>query len=193
MHGSFNPGAVPLGTTSAAALMWVYGGTAKFAVAHLSASVSQTDVGEAIYATDEDTRDHLADLVADEAQTTAAVRTLQAGGCGSYHDALALLREDTQSWWHQVLVEPDAEREPYSPDAESLLRFLQEEVGEWYENRRGELEHRPLIKSQAVGEALEPNRLEQLSRYEVHLDRKLERTLSMLLKLQEMKRPARSA
>jgi hypothetical protein len=32
---------------------------------------------------------------------------------------------------------------------------------------------------------VEPHRLESLLRYEVHLDRKLERTLAMLLKLQD--------
>ena len=39
--------------------------------------------------------------------------------------------------------------------------------------------HRPLSREQAFGESLEPDKLERLRRYEVHLDRKLERTLSM--------------
>jgi hypothetical protein len=85
------------------------------------------------------------------------------------------------------------DREPYSADAKGLIRFLQEEVGPWYENRRKELEHRPLIQSQAFGEALKPNRLDELSRYEVHLDRKLERTLAMLLKLQDLRRTSAPA
>ena len=50
------------------------------------------------------------------------------------------------------------------------------------------LEARDLIRAQAFGEALNPHRLERLARYEVHLDRKLERILSMLLKLQELRR-----
>jgi hypothetical protein len=37
------------------------------------------------------------------------------------------------------------------------------------------------------GEALDLDRLERLGRYEVHLDRKLERTLAMLLKLKELR------
>jgi len=53
-----------------------------------------------------------------------------------------------------------------------------------------ELEHRPLIRTQAFGEAVDPNRLERLSRYETHLDRKLERMLAMLFKLQELRRAA---
>jgi hypothetical protein len=49
---------------------------------------------------------------------------------------------------------------------------------------------RPLLRSQALGEAFGPRQLEGMARYEVHLDRKLERMLAMLLKLKELKRPA---
>ena len=42
-------------------------------------------------------------------------------------------------------------------------------------NRGKELANRPLIQSQAFGEALDPHRLDKLARYEIHLDRKLER------------------
>jgi hypothetical protein len=76
---------------------------------------------------------------------------------------------------------------PYCTDAASLKRFLESEVLPWYEKRRRELDHRPLIRAQAFGEAVEPDRLERLARYEVHLDRKLERTVAMLLKLQELR------
>ena len=36
-------------------------------------------------------------------------------------------------------------------------------------------------------EALDPDKLERLGRYEVHLDRKLERMLSMLLRLKDLR------
>ena len=55
----------------------------------------------------------------------------------------------------------------------------------WFENRRTELTNRPLIREQAFGEALDPDKLERLGRYEVHLDRKLERILSMLFRLKD--------
>jgi hypothetical protein len=79
---------------------------------------------------------------------------------------------------------------PYGADAESLRRFLEAEILPWYEKRRQELEYRPLIRAQAFGEAVDPHRLERLARYEVHLDRKLERMLAMLFKLQELRRVA---
>ena len=47
----------------------------------------------------------------------------------------------------------------------------------WFEARKKELANRPLIREQAFGEALDPDKLERLGRYEVHLDRKLERML----------------
>jgi hypothetical protein len=38
-----------------------------------------------------------------------------------------------------------------------------------------------------LGEALDPDRLEKLARYETHLDRKLGRVLGMLLRLKELR------
>jgi hypothetical protein len=46
----------------------------------------------------------------------------------------------------------------------------------------------PVVRAQAIGESLDPDRLDRLGRYEVHLDRKLERTLSTLIRLQELRR-----
>jgi hypothetical protein len=48
-----------------------------------------------------------------------------------------------------------------------------------------------LLRAQAFGEAVDPDRLERLARYEVHLDRKLERMLAMLLKLRELRGAAK--
>ena len=106
---------------------------------------------------------------------------------------IPVLREDTRDWWKEKLTwEPDDYDEgedPYTPDASGLLRFLQSEVSSWYESRRKELANLPLIQSQAFGEALDPHRLDKLARYEAHLDRKLERMLTMLVRLREL-RPA---
>ncbi len=47
-----------------------------------------------------------------------------------------------------------------------LRRFLGGEVLPWFENRRKELTNRPLIREQALGEALDPDKLERLGRYD---------------------------
>jgi hypothetical protein len=56
--------------------------------------------------------------------------------------------------------------------------------------RRKELANRPLIREQAFGESLDPDKLERLGRYEIHLDRKLERVLAMLLRLKDLRHGA---
>jgi len=124
--------------------------------------------------------------------TEEALRLLESKSPTAYSRALAALRGDTREWWEKQLTwEADnyeEEQTPYRADAESLQRFLESEILPWYENRRRELENRPLIRAQAFGEAVDPHRLERLARYEVHLDRKLERMLAMLLKLQDLRR-----
>ena len=56
--------------------------------------------------------------------------------------------------------------------------------------RKKELANRPLIREQALGEALDPDKLERLGRYEVHLDLKLERMLAVLLRLKDLRQGA---
>ena len=73
-----------------------------------------------------------------------------------------------------------------------LVRLLKQAVLPSHRQRRTELKNRPLIRAQAFGEAIDPDRLEKLSRYEVHLDRKLERTLAMLIRLRELRHTASS-
>jgi hypothetical protein len=73
--------------------------------------------------------------------------------------------------------------ETRAADAESLCHFLENEVLPWFDNRKKELANRPLIPGQAFGEALDLDKLERLGRYEVHL----ERMLSMLLRLKELR------
>ncbi len=58
----------------------------------------------------------------------------------------------------------------------------------WLEARKNDLATRPLVREQAFGEALNPDKLERLGRHEVHLDRKLERMLSMLQRLKDLRR-----
>jgi hypothetical protein len=123
--------------------------------------------------------------------TEKALGLLEKPSQTAYPRALGALRDDTRAWREQLTREPDDHDEdqtPYRAGAESLKRFLESEVIPWYEKRWRELDQRPLIRAQAFGEAVDPHRLERLARYEVHLDRKLERTVAMLLKLQELRR-----
>jgi hypothetical protein len=83
--------------------------------------------------------------------------------------------------------ELDEGEEPATSDVKGFRRFLEGQVLPWFENRKKELANRPLIREQAFGEALDSDKLERLGRYEVHLDRKLERMLTMLLRLKDLR------
>jgi hypothetical protein len=168
-----------------------YQHTTEAALISVAEEVEPDCIGDAIRASDDQTAEDTGDLQEDQAMTEEALRILADPSPSAYSRALAALRDDTQGWWQDQLGgEPDdydEDQTPYHADPESLKRFLEDEVLPWYDKRRRELEHRRLIRAQAFGEAVDPNRLERLARYEVHLDRKLERTMAMLLKLRELR------
>ena len=79
------------------------------------------------------------------------------------------------------------EGDPPAANTEALRRFLEDEVLPWYARRQRELAKRALVVEKGFGWAAEAAGLERLGRYEVHLDRKLERTLAMLLRLKQLR------
>jgi hypothetical protein len=171
------------------------------ALAHLDGGEPTEDAAAAIRATAEGTDAELRDLAKDEAMTERALAILQEGKADAYDKALAALHEDTRESWAEMLEDQSEDHEaaydedddgtvdePYQPDRESLRCFLENDIMTWYGRRRRDLENRSLVQAQAFGEALDPHRLDRLARYEVHLDRKLERILGMLLKLQDLRR-----
>jgi hypothetical protein len=168
--------------------------TAKRAVVHIDAPDGSEDVAQAVRATAADTQDDVRDMQEDEAMTRQALDLLNSRRNDPYEAARAALREDTQQWWADILardpVELEEDEEPLTADAEGLRRFLEDEVLPWFEARKKELANRSLIREQAFGESLDPDKLERLGRYEVHLDRKLERTLAMLLRLKDLRQGA---
>jgi hypothetical protein len=168
-----------------------YRETVKVALVHLDATGQSERVIDAIRTTVADTDEDIAETETDEAMTRLALDLLGSKRNDAYEAALAALREDTQAWWADTLAgEPDElgeGKEPATADVEGLRRFLEGEVLPWFENRKKELANRPLIREQAFGEALDPDKLERLGRYEVHLDRKLERMLTMLLRLKDLR------
>lgn len=171
-----------------------HGGTVRAALVHLDGGNQFERVVDAIRATQEETAEQLADLDEDEGMTATAVAILDAAKPKAYEQAAAALRADTRDWWADFLS-PDPEgvdedEDPFTADSEGLRRFIERELQPWYVRRRKELESRKLIRAQAFGQSLDPDKLTSLARYEVHLDRKLERTLAMLLRLQDLRKEA---
>jgi hypothetical protein len=141
-----------------------------------------------------DTTTDLANIDQREIMTDHALDMLQTGGTWAYNKAIGALSEETRERWEGMIKrKPELgllnllnEESRYTADANGLLDFLRNEEMPSYEARRKELQNRSLIREQALGEALDVEKLEGLGRYEIHLDRKLERMLTMLIRLQEL-------
>ena len=169
--------------------------TVAAALSHLTAGKPIERALDAIQATQKKTDEEIRALDADEAMTDKALKILRTGDFDAYEKALAMISEEKQAWWEEVLArEPDyhlaMDEEPATADAAGLLHFLEQEVLPSHTQRRTELNNRLLIRTQAFGEAFDADRLQKLGRYEVHLDRKLERALATLIKLRELRHMA---
>lgn len=129
-------------------------------------------------------------LKREQVTTFRALVGLRTGGV--YEAGLAALGPEVRELWLERLAlaaEGDGPEEaPYAPDAAGLARFLESEVRPVQAARREALEQRPYLRLRALREAYDPARLQALARYEAHLDRKLERTLAMLVRLKELRR-----
>jgi hypothetical protein len=171
-----------------------YRKTVKAALVHLDAPDPAERVVDAIRATAMDTVEDIREMQEDEAMTRRALDLLRSKRNDTYETALAALREDTRDLWVDVLARDPDELEddeaPASADDEGLRLFLETEVLPWFEDRKKELANRPLIREQAFGESLDPEKLDRLARYEIHLDRKLERMLAILLRLKDLRQGA---
>ena len=133
----------------------------------------------------------------EEADILELLQLIEECGDAAFDDALARLREDTKDWWEDLaqrsVIELEDGEQPYTYDAPGLRRFLEERVVEWLRERQIEIANRDHIRNQAFGEALDVGATERLARYEVHLDRKLEKTLALLIKLQEIRQTVNSS
>lgn len=168
-----------------------YSKTAQSALVTSATRPAKVDVADAIKAGVIDAESELTEVEFNRQMTLTAIGML-GNDEKAYQDALAALNQETREAWAEQLTwtsEDYGTREiPYTPDGASLRRYLENEILPWYANRRAEIIAQPLVRAQALGESLDPDKLERLGRYEVHLDRKFERTLSTLLRLQELRR-----
>ena len=168
-----------------------YRETVKVALVHLDTTGQSERVVDAIRATAADTEEDIADMTGRRGHDAPRARParLQAQRC--LRGRAGGIARGYPAWWADVLArDPDEleeDEEPATADVEGLRRFLEGDVLPWFENRKKELANRPLIREQAFGEALDADKLERLGRYEVHLDRKLERMLTMLLRLKDLR------
>ena len=146
------------------------------------------NIAQAIAAKRSETARELREVRRDQAMTRKAWDILEEDGPDAYARALAALRDDTHIFWSECLAEPPEDGCDYAPTAAALKDWIDRHWDEWFEGPIAELEHRDAIREQAFGTSYATHKLETPARYEVHLDRKLERTLSMLIRLRELQR-----
>lgn len=109
---------------------------------------------------------------------------LRKGGEGAYEEARLALEKSSRDFFDEHVRDGT-----YTADPEGLAAYLRETLKPYCHRRIQEARHQPAIKAQIMGEGVLANIGETLPRYEAHLDRKFERTLGMLLKLKELRRP----
>ena len=112
----------------------------------------------------------------------------------SYDDALVVLdEEDQNNWINNWLGEDEEDQEQssdeyYTASTEDLLLYI-EDLKKRYGSRIYELENRSKIKHQTLGKSFFYDKeLNKYMRYESHLDKKFEKTLAMLIKLQDLRK-----
>ena len=164
-----------------------YSNTAADAVAHLGVSIRQeaVDFESVLTCTAEETA---RELRAERAAAEKARRAFQhlGGHTGrmneapdAYRKALDMLAPGTRDSW--------LEEDPTETSA-ALHEWLGETVPELF-GQVSLIERRGAIRAQTIGAAFDPDKLDRLAAHEAHLDRKLERTIAMLVKLRELRTP----
>ena len=145
-------------------------------------SGENTDLRDLFDTTPEDNAESLKSAELDLAAAQKAAAILRKGGANAYEKARRALIPESRDWWDEDVVD-----EEHPATAEGLAEFIRVSLEPICYRMVQEARFTPAIKAQTVGEGLQAHRLEKLNRYEVHLDRKFERTLAMLLKLKSLR------
>jgi hypothetical protein len=145
-------------------------------------SGENTDLRDLFDSTPEDNAENLKSAELDWKAALKAAAILRKGGANAYEKARRALIPESRDWWDDQVAD-----EEHPATAEGLAEFLRESLEPICHRMVQEARFTPAIKAQTLGEGLHAHRLEKLNRYEVHLDRKFERTLAMLLKLKQLR------
>ena len=145
-------------------------------------SGEHVDLPNLLNATTERIAERRQEADVDLAATRKAAAILAKGGPNAYDKARRALIPDSRDWW-----DTQVDEEEYPATAGGLAEFIRESLEPVCAGIVQQVRHAAAIKAQILGEGLRPHLLEQLNRYETHLDRKFERTLAMILKLKDLR------
>ena len=144
---------------------------------------SQTiDLGDVMDRSQDEVTEHQRAASQDMESLQKASRLLRQAAKGAYKKAIAALLPDSREMWREAVV-----AEQCIGNAQGLSSYIDEVLYPLISQMDKEARYHEDIKNQALGQGLIAYKLQQLSRYETHLDRKFERTLGMLIKLKELR------
>jgi len=164
--------------------------TARVALLSVLPNFAGHETARALSASAEETATEFRDLEASEYSLHEALKILGDGLPDSYNRALSTVSDQIKSNWQRVQQSVNLAERALGclPDLGSRLElFLNSMVVPQLRNRRIIIEHRGRIRDEAIGEAVASSigELEKLARHEVHLRRRFEKTLTMLITLRE--------
>ena len=149
-----------------------YSDTGKAALVFVNGSDS--DVGEALRATPEETEREMRETREAWKAADKALTILRSGKEDAYKRALGALNPRTQEWWLETLEEWGEEPDPeHEATVESLTEWLEKEAIRYFRREEVALANRDMIREHALGEAMTAKAFDTIARYEAHLDRKL--------------------
>jgi hypothetical protein len=164
--------------------------TSRAALTQVAPNFKGNATAGAISSTDKQTEEEKAQLEEARASAIKALEILDDGNPEAYNRALAVVTRDILIEWFNYIQGQRQFPPPFGQKgsgSQDFKSFLSGEMLHINRNREIALEHRSVIRKQAFGETVDADRLEKLDRHEVHLDRKLERMLTMLMRLQELR------
>ena len=168
-----------------------YSHTVRHALSHLRPVKVTDNVREALIASPLETQNEIRSLRSEVQNCRSIASGLDSEVPTNVDTAMEQWDASIRDWFKGVL---DGSIDTYGQQTYrripgDLLQFLNREALPWLESRVTELENRPRIRDQAFGSSLNPEAMEKLARYEVHLDRKLEKCLGMLFRLKQLASP----
>ena len=110
---------------------------------------------------------------------------LETSGQDAYAPALASLSEETADWF----LETCEAEEHYEPNADGLQRFLGAEILPFFRKQLAGARGGPLVRLQAWGESLDPDRMDRLMQLDERLTRQYEKLMGMLERTRRISAP----
>ena len=156
------------------------------AMAWAGGAVAKIGVGEAVRLSDEELAERRKDALEDLGMSENARKLATSG---KYNAAVKALREDTGDWWREILEEgEDGMGFVREATAVSLVEWLNLEAMPYIQSVIDGAKQAPMIRAQARGESLNPQKFNELAKWEAHLDRRLEGVISLLMKLRNTRK-----